>query len=67
MMFKNHVCWRYKNVQQILNIEATQSSDYVFLATHHPIVMKRGELIKGEIETTYNEQEFLSIMLKIIC
>jgi hypothetical protein len=59
MMFKNHVCWRYKNVQQILNIEATQSSDYVFLATHHPIVMKRGELIKGEIETTYNEQEFL--------
>lgn len=59
MMFKNYVCWRYKNVQQILNIEATQSSDYVFLATHHPIVMKRGELIKGEIETTYNEQEFL--------
>jgi hypothetical protein len=58
-MFKNHVCWRYKNVQHILNIEATQSSDYVFLATHHPIVMKRGELIKGEIETTYNEQEFL--------
>jgi hypothetical protein len=59
MVFKNYVCWHSENVQRILNIEAIQPPDHIFLAIHHPIVMKRGELISGGIETPYNEEEFL--------
>ncbi|KJH72502.1 protein DpdH [Aliterella atlantica] len=63
MVFKNYVCWRYENVQRILNIEAIQPPDHIFLAIHHPIVMKRGELIAGEAKTTYTESEFLKDFL----
>lgn len=63
MTFQNYVCWRSENVHRILNIEATQSPDHIFLATHHPIVMKRGELISGGVETSYNENDFLKEFL----
>jgi predicted ribonuclease YlaK len=44
-------------------LEATQPPDYVFLATHHPVAMKKGELIKGGTEFFYNEQDFLKDFL----
>jgi energy-coupling factor transporter ATP-binding protein EcfA2 len=59
MTFQNFVCWHPEQVQRIMNIEATQSPDHVFLATHHPIAIKRKELIKGESEIRYSEEEFL--------
>jgi len=59
MTFQNFVCWRPEQVQRVMNVEATQPPDYVFLATHHPIAMKREELIKGESEIRYSEKEFL--------
>lgn len=59
MTFQNFVCWRSQQVQSIMNVEATQPPDHVFLATHHPVAMKRGELIKGDSEIRYSEEEFL--------
>ncbi len=59
MTFQNFVCWHPEKVQRNMNIEATQSPDHVFLATHHPIAIKRKELIKGESEIRYSEEEFL--------
>lgn len=63
MKFQNFVCWDFEGVQRVMNVEATQPPDYVFLATHHPVAMKKGELIKGGTEFFYNEQEFLKDFL----
>lgn len=63
MTFKNYVCWRSEQVQRIMNVEATQPLDHIFLATHYPIAMKRGELIKGESQICYSEEEFLKDFL----
>jgi hypothetical protein len=59
MTFQNFVCWRSEQVQRVMNVEATQPPDHVFLATHHPVAMKREELIKGGSEIRYSEEEFL--------
>ncbi|MDY6783347.1 MAG: protein DpdH [Cyanobacteriota bacterium] len=59
MTFQNFVCWSIERVRQVMNVEATQPSDRLFLATHHPAAMKRGELIQGGSEFFYTEEEFL--------
>lgn len=59
MTFQNFVCWHSDQVQHVMNVEATQPPEHVFLATHHPVAMKRKELIKGESEIYYSEEEFL--------
>lgn len=33
MTFQNFVCWNFAGVQRVMNVEATQPPDYVFLAT----------------------------------
>ncbi len=63
MTFQNFVCWNFDGVQRVMNVDATQPPDYVFLATHHPVAMKKGELIKGGTEIIYSEQEFLKDFL----
>lgn len=63
MTFQNFVCWHFAQVQRVMNVEATQPPDHIFLATHHPIAMKRGELIKGESEIRYSENRFLKDFL----
>jgi hypothetical protein len=63
MTFKNFVCWDFEQVQRVMNVEATQPPDYIFLATHHPVAMKKNELIKGDTPFSYDEQEFLKDFL----
>ncbi len=67
MSFTNYVCWDKKRVQTILNVEAIENSDHVFLATHHPIKMRKNKLIRDLInEQTgefYREEEFLEDFL----
>lgn len=63
MTFQNFVCWHSEQVQRVMNVEATQPPEHVFLATHHPVAMKRKELIKGESEIHYSEEEFLKDFL----
>jgi len=64
MTFKNHVCWKYENIQHILNVEAIETEDHIFLATHHPIKMKKSESIQGGDEVLYTEKEFLKDFLQ---
>ncbi len=48
MTFTKFVCWNRDSVRRVMEVEATQASDWDFLATHYPIPMYRQELIEGE-------------------
>ena len=43
MAFVNFVCWKDAALPQVLNTEALQMDDHIFLATHHPVQMKRAD------------------------
>lgn len=61
--FDRVVCWRMDDTRQILDIEATRSSDAVFMATHSPISMRRKERHDREASTEYAEAAFLDDFL----
>jgi energy-coupling factor transporter ATP-binding protein EcfA2 len=63
MTFQNYVCWNPKQLQKVMNVEATQSEDHIFLATHHPLQMKRSELIRGDSFAVTTEEEILKDFL----
>ena len=56
--FAGYVCWNSDLIESVLNPDALQTSDDVFLATHHPTKMWRDSAI------SYDEQSFLSEFLK---
>ncbi|WP_107668674.1 protein DpdH [Cyanothece sp. BG0011] len=64
MTFHNYVCWKRENIQPILNIEAIQPEDHIFLATHHPLKMKKSESIQGDDEISYTEEDCLNDFLQ---
>ncbi|MGK7944788.1 MAG: protein DpdH [Microcystaceae cyanobacterium] len=64
MAFQNYVCWKTENIERILNIEAIQPEDHIFLATHHPLKMKKSQSIQEMDETIYTEEECLRDFLK---
>lgn len=47
MSFRNFVCWKSEALPHVLNTEALQMDDHIFLATHHPVQMKRAEARTG--------------------
>lgn len=59
MTFTKFVCWELDRVQNVMNLDATQSFDHLFLAVHHPLVMYKEELIEGISKIQYNQEEFL--------
>ncbi len=59
MTFTKFVCWELEHVQRVMNVEATQSFDHLFLAVHHPLVMYREELIEGNSKIQYSQEKFL--------
>ncbi len=63
MIFQKFVCWRSEQVQRIMNVEATQPPDHIFLATHHPLAMYQQALIEASSPVAYNEQKFLKDFL----
>ncbi len=63
MTFTKFVCWDVDRVRRIMGVEATQTPDSIFLATHHPIAMYRQELIDAPSRVTYSESEFLKDFL----
>lgn len=64
MSFQNYICWQSSTIQKVFTIEATQAEKSIFLATHHPIKMKKSESILGEDDLAYTEDEFLADFLK---
>lgn len=61
--FDRVVCWRLEDTREILDIEATRSSDAVFMATHSPVAMRRQERHDRDASTTYSEDDFLNDFL----
>ena len=47
MSFQNFVCWKSSSLPRVLNTEALQMDDHFFLATHHPLQMKRADHRSG--------------------
>ncbi len=63
MTFKNFVCWNQDMIRRVMNVEATQSSNHLFLATHHPISMYRQDSIRSSSQHEYDEAQFLQDFL----
>lgn len=59
MTFKNYPCWKNNMVSQVMNTEALDMPDHLFLATHHPIKMYRIDLLNDEKGLEYDEESFL--------
>ncbi|MFZ1976297.1 MAG: protein DpdH [Candidatus Acidiferrales bacterium] len=56
--FRGYVCWKEDRIESVLNPDALQTSDAVFLATHHPMTMLRDSSLP------YDERSFLEEFLK---
>jgi hypothetical protein len=63
MIFTKFVCWDVERVRRVMGVEATQTADSIFLATHHPIAMYRQELIEVPSRVPYSEEQFLKDFL----
>jgi len=63
MTFTKFVCWDVERVRRVMGVEATQTEDSIFLATHHPIAMYRQELIEVPSRVPYSEEQFLKDFL----
>ncbi|MBO3457752.1 hypothetical protein G7B40_021535 [Aetokthonos hydrillicola Thurmond2011] len=59
MTFQKFVCWDTDMVRRVMDVEATQPANHLFLATHYPVAMYRQELIKASSRVEYDEQKFL--------
>ena len=63
MTFTKFVCWDVDRVRRVMGVEATETADSIFLATHHPIAMYRQELIEVQSRVPYSEEQFLKDFL----
>jgi ribosome-binding protein aMBF1 (putative translation factor) len=65
MTFEKFVCWNLEKVRRVMDVEATQPQNHIFLATHYPIAMYREELIKKTDASgiEYDEQKFIKDFL----
>ena len=60
MTFKNYVCWKPESLSRVLDTEALEVSDDVFLATHYPIKLHRQDLLQENApRALYQEDAFL--------
>lgn len=51
-------------VRQVMDVEATQPEDHIFLATHHPTKMYRQNLTEAQSRIPYDEESFLKDFLE---
>src|SRR5690348_3650133 len=58
--FKNFVCWDPEHISRVMDPEALYTPAHIFLATHHPSNMKRGELhsVGNRIENVITEERY---------
>ncbi|AFY67279.1 protein DpdH [Geitlerinema sp. PCC 7407] len=64
MTFSKYVCWHPDMVRKVMDVEATQPEDHIFLATHHPIKMYRQPLTEAQSKVPYDEEKFLKDFLE---
>jgi hypothetical protein len=58
MTFTKHVCWKPEMLHKVMNVEAIQSEEHIFLATHSPMKMYRQDSIDGGEKIEYTEESF---------
>ena len=63
MSFEGFVCWSESQIARVMNTEALQTEDPVFLATHHPVRMYRQSLRRTEVHEPYDQRRFLEDFL----
>ena len=63
MSFEGFVCWNDTQIPRVMNTEALQTEDSVFLATHHPVRMYRQSLRRSEVQEQYDQKRFLDDFL----
>lgn len=63
MIFSKYVCWRPEMLRKVMDVEATQPEDHIFLATHSPIKMYRQGLTEAQSKVAYDEEQFLQDFL----
>ncbi|GAB6179920.1 hypothetical protein JCM14036_12390 [Desulfotomaculum defluvii] len=59
MTFQNVRCWDPDLVGKVMDTEALQISDAIFMATHHPAKMYRQDLRLADSHIAYDEKQFL--------
>lgn len=64
MTFSKYVCWKTDMVRQVMDVEATQPEDHIFLATHYSTKMYRQNLTDAKSRFPYDEERFLEDFLK---
>ena len=65
MTFSKYVCWEPDMVRQVMDLEATQPEDHIFLATHHPTKMYRQRNVTDtQSRIPYDEESFLKDFLE---
>jgi hypothetical protein len=62
--FKKFVWWNADRVQKVMDTEALQTPDHVFLATHNPMTMYLQSLTDVNVKQKYDEEQFLQDFLK---
>lgn len=64
MTFSKYICWKTDMVRQVMDVEATQPEDHIFLATHHPTKMYRQNITEAQSRVPYDEERFLEDFLE---
>jgi hypothetical protein len=67
MPFRKFVCWLPETIESVLDTEALQPAEHVFMATHHPVKMFRTTLTAlysgagaaGQPRAAYSEEQLL--------
>lgn len=65
MTFSKYVCWKPGMVRKVMDLDATQPEDHIFLATHHPTKMYRQNLTETQSRIPYDEESFLKDFLEM--
>lgn len=63
MTFSKYACWRPEMIRKVMDVEATQPDDHIFLATHSSIRMYRQGLTEAQSKVAYDEEHFLQDFL----
>lgn len=65
MEFRNFVCWKPDVLGRVLDTEALEVSDEIFLATHHPTKLYRQDIFQASTAPlAYNEEDLLRDFLQ---
>jgi hypothetical protein len=65
MAFRNFVCWKPDVLGRVLDTEALEVSDEIFLATHYPIKLYRQDFLQSNTPpVVYDEDDFLRDFLR---